>query len=494
MDIVRGLDALPLPDGPSVNDGFFDGVHLGHQEVFRRTVEAARSGTLGACRDVRPASARDADAGRSPGCSRPSNGKPPRSTRAASMCWSCSRSRRNSRSCPRNLRSRRARRHARGAHWVGANFTSGTPWARSRPSVRREPLGMTADDVDLFELEGRVVSSSSIRDALASGDLAWPRTALGRRYGVDGEVVAGAGRGKGLGYLTANLRTWPRPSFLARDLRGVAELQDGNRYLAAIDVGTNPTFGTEPLHVEAFLLDFPMTSSEDTLTVGFWKRLRDEVKFDSIDELIAAIADDVERTHRSSPFRVSDRALRQHPQAESDHEDERDGDVHSLEETVPRPHDVTEEPRRDAGASPAALSAGIAVISKSRPWPAPARARPARPSRPSPSARRPCRARRSPTTDPRSPRGPGSWTPIAAERARRDRGETWPPRSTRDRNRTRAEPPFQRRREHDRARSERREPRRHQVRVGCVLSRRARCARAAPDSRPAAAGPAARRR
>ena len=43
MDIVRGLDALPLPDGPSVvTIGFFDGVHLGHQEVFRRTVEAAR--------------------------------------------------------------------------------------------------------------------------------------------------------------------------------------------------------------------------------------------------------------------------------------------------------------------------------------------------------------------------------------------------------------------------------------------------------------------
>ena len=78
---------------------------------------------------------------------------------------------------------------------------------------------------------------------------------------------------------------------------GVAELEGGTRYVAAIDVGTNPTFGTEPLHVEAFLLDFPDDELRgDTLTVGFWERLRDEVKFDSVDELVAAIADDVERT------------------------------------------------------------------------------------------------------------------------------------------------------------------------------------------------------
>ena len=162
---------------------------------------------------------------------------------------------------------------------------------------------MTADEVGLFELEGRVVSSSSIREALASGDLAWPRTALGRRYVVDGEVVAGAGRGKGLGYPTANLRTWPRLLLPGQGIyAGVAELQDGSRYLAAIDVGTNPTFGTEPLHVEAFLLDFPDDELRgDTLTVEFWERLRDEVKFDSVDALIAAIADDVDRTRRIVP-------------------------------------------------------------------------------------------------------------------------------------------------------------------------------------------------
>jgi riboflavin kinase / FMN adenylyltransferase len=186
--------------------------------------------------------------------------------------------------------------HAR----VGANFTFGHRAAGNVETLREvgEPLGMTADEVGLFAIDGRVVSSSSTREALAAGDLGWPHTALGRRYAVDGEVVSGAGRGKGLGYPTANLRTWPRLLLPGQGIyAGVAELGDGGRYVAAIDVGTNPTFGTEPLHVEAFLLDFPDDELRgDTLSIEFWERLRDEVKFESVDELVAAIAQDVERT------------------------------------------------------------------------------------------------------------------------------------------------------------------------------------------------------
>ena len=112
------------------------------------------------------------------------------------------------------------------------------------------------------------------------------------------EVVPGAGRGKGLGYPTANLRTWPRLLLPGQGIyAGTAELFDGSRYPAAIDVGTNPTFGVEPLHVEAFLIDFPDEELRgQQLAIGFWERLRDEVRFDSVDELTEAIADDVERT------------------------------------------------------------------------------------------------------------------------------------------------------------------------------------------------------
>jgi riboflavin kinase / FMN adenylyltransferase len=186
--------------------------------------------------------------------------------------------------------------HAR----VGANFTFGHKAVGTVETLAAVggPLGMTADEVELFAVDGRVVSSSSIRASLSAGDLGWPHVALGRRFALDGEVVSGAGRGKGLGYPTANLQTWPRLLLPGQGIyAGIAELFDGSRYPAAIDVGTNPTFGVEPLHVEAFLLDFPEEELRgQQLSVAFWERLRDEVRFDSVDELVAAIADDVDRT------------------------------------------------------------------------------------------------------------------------------------------------------------------------------------------------------
>jgi riboflavin kinase / FMN adenylyltransferase len=304
MDIVRGLHALPKPAGPSVvTVGFFDGVHLGHQEVIRRTVEAARE------RDARSVAVtfdRHPREVLTPG-------EEPRLLttveRKAELIAACGidvlvvlefTQRFSEVSAEDFVRDAIGEGlhavHAR----VGANFRFGHRAAGTVATLREvgEPLGMTADEVGLFAIEGRVVSSSSIREALAGGDLAWPRTALGRRFAVDGEVVAGAGRGKDLGYPTANLRTWPRLLLPGQGIyAGVAELEHGSRYVAAIDVGTNPTFGTEPLHVEAFLLEFPDDELRgDTLTVEFWERLRDEVKFDSVDDLVAAIADDVERT------------------------------------------------------------------------------------------------------------------------------------------------------------------------------------------------------
>jgi len=182
---------------------------------------------------------------------------------------------------------------------MGANFTFGF---KARGTMATLPdlgasYGLTAEAVPLVEIEGRTVSSTSIRDALAAGDLAWPREALGRRFVLDGEVVTGHGRGKGLGYPTANLRTWPRLLLPGQGIyAGVAEHR-GRRYRTAFDVGTNPTFGVEPLHVEAFLLDYdgPDLPGEP-LSIEFWARLRDEERYEDIEALVEAIETDVART------------------------------------------------------------------------------------------------------------------------------------------------------------------------------------------------------
>ena len=125
---------------------------------------------------------------------------------------------------------------------MGANFTFG-----HRAAGNVELLiagggryGFTAERVDLVQLDGRTVSSSSIRDAIAVGDLAWPERALGRRFVLDGEVVSGAGRGRGLGFPTANLRTWPRLLLPGRGIyAGHAEVA-GGRHVAAIERRDQP--------------------------------------------------------------------------------------------------------------------------------------------------------------------------------------------------------------------------------------------------------------
>jgi riboflavin kinase / FMN adenylyltransferase len=304
MEVVRGLEALPLPDGPSVvTIGFFDGVHVGHRAVLHRSVEAARE--RGA-RSVAVTFDRHPREVLAPGT------EPRLLTtveRKAALIEAAGIDVLLVLAFTEELSKVTAEAFVRdvlvdGLHAVharvGANFTFGHRAAGTVRTLREVggPLGMKADQVELLAIDGRVVSSSSIREALTGGDLVWPRVALDRRYAIDGQVVPGAGRGKGLGYPTANLRTWPRLLLPGRGIyAGVAELFDGSRYTAAIDVGTNPTFGVEPLHVEAFLIDFPDEELRgQQLAIEFWERLRDEERFDTVEELVDAIAADVRRT------------------------------------------------------------------------------------------------------------------------------------------------------------------------------------------------------
>ena len=181
---------------------------------------------------------------------------------------------------------------------MGANFTFGHKAAGTVELLmeRGPALGFTAERVELLEVDGRRVSSSSIRDALSRGDLEWPRVALGRRFVLDGTVVSGRGPGPGSRLPDREPADRAAPA-AARpgDLRGPRG-RGGRGHVAAISVGTNPTFGTEPLHVEAYLLDFDGDLVGSQIAVEFWAYLRDEERFDTPEQLSAAIAEDVRRT------------------------------------------------------------------------------------------------------------------------------------------------------------------------------------------------------
>ncbi len=111
-------------------------------------------------------------------------------------------------------------------------------------------------------------------------------------------MVPGAGRGRDLGYPTANLDPPPRLLLPGGGVYAGRGYLGDDSWPAAINVGTNPTFGSEPFHVEAFLLGFEGDIKGETLAVEFWERLRDEVKFEGPKALARQIDEDVERTRR----------------------------------------------------------------------------------------------------------------------------------------------------------------------------------------------------
>jgi riboflavin kinase / FMN adenylyltransferase len=158
----------------------------------------------------------------------------------------------------------------------------------------------TAEGVPLLADAGRTVSSSEIRDLLTAGDVAAAARDLGRPHRVEGIVARGYRRGRGLGFPTANLAVAPRIAIPADGIyAGWLSRQDPDgreeeRWPAAISIGTNPTFGGKDRTVEAYALD------RDDLdlygahaAVDFTARLRGTVRFDSVDELVSQMHQDV---------------------------------------------------------------------------------------------------------------------------------------------------------------------------------------------------------
>jgi riboflavin kinase / FMN adenylyltransferase len=302
MERLHGLEALPVDrDRTVVTVGFFDGVHLGHRAVLSRTVEAARERGLPSVAVTFDRHPREVlTPGQEPRLLTTVDRKAElieetgvhtllvlEFTEAFSR-WPAER-----------FVSDVLVSGLHAGHCVmGANFTFGHQAAGTVELLmeRGPALGFTTERVELLEVDGRRVSSSSIRDALSRADLEWPRLALGRRFVLDGTVVTGAGRGQGLGFPTANLRTGPRLLLPGRGIYAGRAVVGAESYVAAISVGTNPTFGTEPLHVEAYLLDFDGDLGGSRIVVEFWAYLRDEERFDTPERLSAAIAEDVRRT------------------------------------------------------------------------------------------------------------------------------------------------------------------------------------------------------
>jgi riboflavin kinase/FMN adenylyltransferase len=147
-------------------------------------------------------------------------------------------------------------------------------------------------------LEGTsgAVSSTSIRRALAAGEMELVARLLGRPYAIRGPVVRGNERGRTIGFPTANIAVTPDRALPAFGVYVTRATAGGRTYASATNIGINPTFNDPRPSIETYLLDFEGDLYGRELRVEMLHRLRDEAKFDSIDQLVEAIGRDVQAT------------------------------------------------------------------------------------------------------------------------------------------------------------------------------------------------------
>jgi riboflavin kinase/FMN adenylyltransferase len=158
-------------------------------------------------------------------------------------------------------------------------------------------LGYKVEVIPAVSDESGVISSTEIRKLVGTGDVGEAARLLGHHYSLHGPVVHGDGRGRSIGIPTANI-DYPRNKVIpSNGIYACWAYLDGVKYRTMTNIGTNPTFtpDKQTSNVEAYLLDFDRDIYDQDIKVEFVKRLRDEVKFSSVDALLAQIRLDVQQ-------------------------------------------------------------------------------------------------------------------------------------------------------------------------------------------------------
>ena len=311
MEVVSDLRACPAPPGGTVvTIGVYDGVHLGHRALIGRV--QAMAGELGAASAVVTFDRHPATVVRPESAPKLLTDLAQRLELLAAtgldyavvIPFDEERARETAEDFVREvlvgcLRAR--------AVVVGHDFHFGHGRGGNVPLLQRMGAELGFDVLGIMLVgdgdgdgPGEAVSSTRIRRALADGDVAQAAALLGHPHEVRGVVVRGDQRGRDLGFPTANVAV-PADVLLPADgiYAGWYERPSGHSlHPAALSVGRRPTFydDAEASLLEAYLLDFDGDLYGEEARVRFVARLRGEVKFDSVDALVAQMARDVEAT------------------------------------------------------------------------------------------------------------------------------------------------------------------------------------------------------
>lgn len=158
-----------------------------------------------------------------------------------------------------------------------------------------QEMGFSVTVVPAVMINGEVVSSTAIRKALADGDMKKVRTLAGRPFSLHGQVVTGAGRGVDLGFPTANLDIASEQAIPADGVYATWAYIDGRAYPSMANIGQRPTFGDTKRAVEVYVVGYQGDLYRRELKIEVMERLRDEKKFNTVEELKKQVAEDVKR-------------------------------------------------------------------------------------------------------------------------------------------------------------------------------------------------------
>ncbi len=295
MRLVRHVQDLPYPDldaGSVVTIGAYDGLHLGHQQLLERVIHVAEDKRLTAVVMSFEPTPKEFFGGSSP---------PARLMRFREKFESLEAHGIDLFYCPRfaaPMRDisaadfvRRILVHGLNARYlvVGDDFH----FARRREGTIEHlnalagVLDYDVEQVSSVVVNGIRVSSTAIRDALGSGDVETASKLLGRPYRMSGKIVKGDRVGRTLGYPTANVDLRRRQSAVMGIFAVRVHGLEGGPHDAVASVGSRPTFnGTKPI-LEVHLFDFDEDIYGEYIHIDFIAWLRDQVKFDLVEDLVA---------------------------------------------------------------------------------------------------------------------------------------------------------------------------------------------------------------
>jgi len=304
MRIIRGLNGLQETfPRPVITLGNFDGVHLGHQAILQKVIERARIiGGTSMAFTFEPHPLKVLAPERSPRLLNTFHGKMrfiAASGLDAVICANFTRSfaEQDPEDFARNILHEKL---GVVEVYVGYDYAFGKGREGSIEFLKQVGLtyGFQVGVIEAVRVDDMVVSSSAIRDLIATGQVEIAAKLLGRSYSIEGHVVHGVGRGQKLGFPTANIKSANElvPALGVYAVRAAVDHQSHNGVAA---IGVRPTFDSGPVSIEVFLFDFHGDIYGKQIDVSFVKRLRGEVKFANADALIQQINDYVRHAHEA---------------------------------------------------------------------------------------------------------------------------------------------------------------------------------------------------